>query len=201
MLLVAALATACTDGHSPPSAAPPSTLAPVTIAPTASPTSSPSPSPSEPLTTGPNVRPGEKPPEYPALARRHTAQGALAFAAYYYEAFDWGYATNDPYLVSKLSERGCVGCRRYMNGLRSLRASGGVLRGGRLGIVERGLRYGRFNYQSDYVARVVVNEGRIVITRPSKPRRTVEPPLHNYVQYVFISWLGDGWKVVEVAGE
>src|SRR5881628_647561 len=79
---------------------------------------SPTPTQTGPLTTGPNVRPGEKPPEYPALARRHDGQGALAFAYYFYEAYDWGYATNDPYLVEQISDPHCAGCRKYVKSLR-----------------------------------------------------------------------------------
>jgi len=193
-VVIVAFTAACTSSNGSPSPSP--------TPPTGSTsTSSTSPEPSEPLTTGPNVRPGEKPPEFPALAKKHTANGALAFAAYYYLAFDWGYATNDPYLVSRISAPRCEGCRKYINGLHSLDASGGVLHGGRVAILERGLRYGHFSYKSDYVARIVLDEQRIVIDRPRKPRRTIEPAVSRYVQYVFVSWRRGAWTVVEVASD
>jgi Family of unknown function (DUF6318) len=118
--LIAVLATACTTRQDAATSTlpTPSTVDPIATATTPSPT----PSATEPLTTGPNVRPGEQPPEYPALARRHTAQGALAFAAYYYEAFDWGYATNDPFLVASISARTCSACSKYIHRLQALRA-------------------------------------------------------------------------------
>jgi hypothetical protein len=64
------------------------------------PSLSPSPSRTGPLTTGPGVQPGEKPPVLDAEAKQHTASGALAFAIYYFRAYDWGIATNDAYLVA-----------------------------------------------------------------------------------------------------
>jgi len=153
-----------------------------------------------PLTTGPNVRPGEQPPEYPDLARHHTAQGALAFAAYYYEAFDWGYATNDPYLVRQISSPHCVGCQKYINGLLEVQASRSVLRGGRVHIVQHRLADGHFNYRSDYVARFVVDEEAIVIDRLDGRRKLAAPAFANYIQYVFVSWKRSHWLVTEVAG-
>lgn len=195
-VVIVAFIAGCTSSNGSPS---PSPTPPLTSS--TSTTTSPEPSPSEPLTTGPNVRPGEKPPVYPALAKRHTAQGALAFAAYYYQAFDWGYATNDPYLIRSIGLPSCSACRKYVHQLAKLRSSRGVLLGGRIQILSRGLRSGHFNFRSDYVAFVVVRQSPIVVQRPGEPPTTVAPDARKYSQFVFISWKSDRWRVVEVAGE
>ena len=195
-VVIVAFTAGCTSSNGSPS---PSPTPPVTSSSRTSP--SPEPTQSEPLTTGPNVRPGEKPPEFPALAHQHTAQGALAFASYYYEAFDWGYATNDPYLVRQISAPRCEGCAKYIAGLASVRRSRDTVLGGRVNVDSRRLAHGKFNYRSDYVARVVLDEQAIVLNRRHKPRKLLAPALTNYVQYVFVSWLRHAWFVVEVAGD
>jgi hypothetical protein len=197
--LIVGLAVGCTSEapHPAPSATPSTHATSVSM----SSHSEATPSRTGPLTTGPNVRPGEKPPEYPALAREHTANGALAFAGYYYAAFDWGYATNDPYLVNEISTPRCVGCQKYINGLRNVRAAGGVLRGGRIDVVDRSLAHGDFNYRSDFVGRFVINEEAIVIERSNGRRKFAAPGYTNYIQYVFVSWRRSRWWVTAVAGD
>jgi hypothetical protein len=138
---------------------------------------------------------------YPDLAKQHTANGALAFAAYYFDAYDWGYATNDPTLVEEVVEPSCGGCSKYISGLKSLRAKQSVLTGGRLRIVARGLRSGNFNYKSDYVVRVVLDEEPIVVrTRGSAPS-TAATAVNGYISYLFVSWRSGEWKVLEEASD
>jgi hypothetical protein len=138
---------------------------------------------------------------YPDLAKQHNANGALAFAAYYFDAYDWGYATNDPTLVEKVAEGSCGGCSKYINGLKSVRARHAVLTGGRITIVARGLRTGNFNYKSDYVVRVVLNEEPIVVRGPGSAQSTAAAAITNFVSYLFVSWRGNEWKVHEEASD
>jgi hypothetical protein len=72
--------------------------------------------PSSPLpaTTGPNVRPGEKPPTLPDVGNTNTPAGARAFAVFYVEALDWGYATMDSTLARSLFAKSCTGCARFV---------------------------------------------------------------------------------------
>jgi hypothetical protein len=85
--------------------------------------------------------------------------------------------------------------------LESVRRSKGVLVGGHIELRSSQLVHGRFRYHADFVVRVVLDEEAVVIDAPHKPRRLVAPALTNYVQFLFVSWLADGWRVVEVAGE
>ena len=52
--------------------------------------------PADVPTTGPNLlHPGERPPVMPALATQHTPEGAVAFAKFFIQTIDWGFATQD----------------------------------------------------------------------------------------------------------
>jgi len=194
---------ACTSGGGTPptptaSAVPSSTpRSDPTIA-TSDPTTS-TPTQTGPLTTGPNVRPGEKPPVFPELAKHHTRAGALAFASYYFDAYNWGYAVNDSALVQAISDWACAGCRKYVNSLKSLHDAGGFLEGGRVTVLSKSLSEGEFNYQSDYVVEATVNESRILIRRPNTSTMRL-PPVRHFRQFLFVSWKAGRWKLIEVAG-
>lgn len=197
--LIVGLVTACTGGSSndpKPSPSP-------TTRPTSSTATSHSPSPTQtgPLTTGPNVRPGEKPPDYPVLAREHSARGALALAIYYFRAYDWGYATNDGTLVREVSKKSCEGCAIYLNGLSALKQKHEVLTGGRLTIPRSSVRANAGGkYGAEYVANMVTDEEPIVL-RTSSGSRTVSPRYRNFHSLVFLSWSQSHWVVAEVVAE
>jgi hypothetical protein len=194
--VIAGMLAACTSGDAEPRPTPsPSPSSPRTSTTAAS--SSPTPTPTGPLTTGPNVRPGEKPPVYPALAKHHTADGALAFAIYYFKAFDWGYATNDSRLVAAISEPTCDGCRSYISALNSLEQSNEVLRGGRITFKSSSIAPNTYKVKAEYVADLVVDEQAVVVQGPSTTR-TAASPVTNDHSLVFVSWISGEWKVVKV---
>jgi Family of unknown function (DUF6318) len=193
---IVGLTAACTSGHG----ADPSTIPAPSGTPTTTPTVSPSPIRTGPLTTGPNMSPGEKPPAMSTTARQHTAAGALSFAQYYYRAFDWGYATNDPYLVQQISDQNCKACNRYITTLQALARAGGHVQNGRIRVKSARLTTGQFTVKSDYVADVMTDEEAVVVISPSSAPSTAEPPAMNDESLIFVSWRLTAWKVVEVGG-
>lgn len=62
-------------------------------------------------------------PELPDLARRHTGDGAAAFAGYYFKAINWAIATDDWVPALLVTAPNCSGCTRFRHGLEQLRAS------------------------------------------------------------------------------
>ena len=187
--LIAGLLAACTSGDAEPS---PSTSSDGSVATSTSPT------PGEPLTTGPNVRPGEKPPEFPALARQHTANGAIAFAGYYFKAFDWGYATNDPYLVEQISAQGCHACAQYARGLEGLAVRHATLHGGRITLDSASIFQGTLDIRAEYAVDVVMNEEPVIVDEPGASPSTVAAGVVRFHSLVFVGWRDSGWHVVEV---
>jgi hypothetical protein len=155
------------------------------------------PSPTGPLTTGPGVLPGEKPPVMSADAKQHTPAGALAFAAYYFRAFDWSIATNDPYLVTQISAPTCTACQRVIRGLSPLRSEGASLKGGRIHLETAKVVTGEFRFKSDYVVEVSLTQAPEVITRKSSVPSTAAPATRDR-SLVFVTWIGNGWRIEEV---
>jgi hypothetical protein len=195
VVIVAFVAGCTSSGGSPsPSPTPPRT------SPTST-TSSPEPSQSEPLTTGPNVRPGEKPPEFPDLAKQHTANGAIAFAGYFYRAFDWSYATNDAYLLRKLSLESCRGCASTVRGIDRLADSDAVLRGGRISLLSAQIDHRDFDFRAEYVVDVELDEEAVVIDTPTSAPSTAAARLSRHHALVFLRWNGRGWRVADLTGK
>jgi hypothetical protein len=191
MTVLAMLAAACSSSNHAHKAPDPNPTQPTTS--TAA-TSSPA---TGPLTTGPGVQPGEKPPILSNDAKQHTPAGALAFAAYYFKAFDWSVATNDPYLVRAISAPTCAACQRVISGLASLRSEGGVLRGGRMQLKSAKIVTGTFRFKADHVVEVSLNQDPEVITGPSSAPTTAAQATKD-TSLVFVSWVGHGWQVQEV---
>ena len=149
-----------------------------------------------PLSTGPGVQPGETPPVLNEDAKQHTPAGALAFANYYFKAYDWGVATTDPYLVEQISAPSCSACHRYIARLDALRGKGGHVVRGRTTVLSRALVTGSFETKADYVVQMKITEDAVVLVSPSAPPST-SAPASSYTSLVFVSWRGTRWQIVE----
>jgi hypothetical protein len=191
-VVIVAFLAGCTSSNQSPS---PSPSLPATSSTTSS-TPSPEPTQSEPLTTGPNVRPGEKPPEFPAMAKQHTANGARVFVSYYIQALDWSFATNNPFLLRRASAHACFACQRYIGALTRLRRIGGIEQGGRVvGISVSALAPGT---SDERAFKIVLRQAPIVLSLPSSPPKHIRPanPSENII---VAKWVGNSWKIASVA--
>jgi hypothetical protein len=217
LVVVALLVTACTSSHAPragsssgavasggestastgstPGPSPSTSGASPTAA--IAPSASPSSSRTGPLTTGPNMQPGEKPPQLSSYSHGHDAAGALGFATYFVKALDWGYATNDPYLIQQISSSKCSACVRFTDALQSLDPTGRELHGSRITIISAGIATGRFTVMSDYVVKLVLKDQAAILSSKTAAPSTVAPASPNYTSLIFISWTSSGWTVVE----
>lgn len=134
-----------------------------------------------------------------AQAKQHTPAGALAFATYYFRAYDWGIATNDSYLVDKIGAKSCTACQRFADGVAGAHKQHGYFKGGRINVASARLVTGSFRFKSDYVVEVTADEAALLLVRPSVAPTTAAPAATHDVSLVFVSWLaGHGWRVVEV---
>jgi hypothetical protein len=196
--VIAGLLAACTSSKADPKPTP-SSAARTTASSTAG-TATPTPSRTGPLTTGPNVRPGEKPPVYPDLAKQHSANGALAFAIYFMKTFDWGYATNDPYLLEQLILPACRGCAEYVRTFSGLSDKHELIRGGRLTPVSAGVLHEQFDFKADFVLDMVYDEQPVVLAGASNAS-TVAASLSRHHTLVFVRWTAGQWKVADVTAK
>lgn len=131
-------------------------------------------------------------------SKAHSRNGARLFAEYYFRAFDWGYATNDPYLVQSISGPACGACRTYEKSLRELRRHGGHVVGGRIRIVRSAVATGHYSIRSNYTVSVTIDEQKTQLAYPGKKTTTVERALPDLTSIVFVSWRGDRWVIIEV---
>jgi Family of unknown function (DUF6318) len=197
--LIAGMLAACTSSKADPD---PTPTPPVgTTASSSTVATSPSPSHTGPLTTGPNVRPGEKPPVFPALAKQHSADGALAFAAYYFHSFDWAYATNDATALMPLALPSCQGCKASIDALSQLRRTGETLTGGRVSILSARISHEHFNIRADFVADVELNEQAVVLHSRTAPASTVASGVRHHHALLFLQWASYRWQVADVRGK
>jgi hypothetical protein len=133
----------------------------------------------------------------PDAANEHSPAGALLFAGYYFKALDWSIATNDPYLVEKISDGTCGSCKRYIQGLNQLAAMNSRQDGGRIRVRSAKLVSGSFRFKSEFVVEVDVSEDQAVLIRPSRAPSTT--PAARYDSLVFVSWRNSGWRIIEEA--
>jgi hypothetical protein len=198
LVLLVALVGCTTARSSRPNSQPSGTTSAVSATPAASGSPGPSPSRTGPLLTGPNVRPGEKPPVLAPEGRRYSAAGALIFANYYFRAWDWSIATNDPYLVRHFAGPDCTTCRRVAKRLGVLQAKGDILRGGRITVTDGKVVFGSYSIKSDFVVMVGYKQSRAVVTAPDgSTRQGAMASADNSL--IFLTWRRSGWETVEIA--
>lgn len=160
------------------------------------PTQTLTPSRSGPLTTGLAVEPGEKPPALSRLAKAHDLNGAVAFAGYYIKALDWSYATTDPYLLHQISASTCDACKTVIDGLLKLQKEGSHAKGGRIHLESGEIcECTDTQVKAQHIVKVVDTQDAGAIVRPNGTTSD-NFARHRITTYVYLSWLGKGWKVV-----
>jgi hypothetical protein len=188
--------TACTSssGGGPTFTPPTSTYQP----PTPSTKPDPTPTTTPPVSTGPNVRPGEKPPTFPASLQVNNATAALAFAQYWLETIDWGYATTDSSLARSAFAPSCSDCTRFVKAnFDETRDQQLHFRGGRISILGRVARPDDHRNGATAVDDVTIavqkletlnRSGHVISTAPAVPRITYR---------LWLRWNRIGWAVVD----
>ena len=193
-VVATAALSSCSSAHHPATHTSSLTTSSSTIT---SATPTPSPSRTGPLLTGPGVLPGEKPPQLGPLEAPHDVGGALSFAIFYYRAYDWSVATNDPYLLSVVSSPTCTACARIITRINDLVRSRETLRGGRISLVRAGVSTERFSIHADEAVRVRINQDAYTVESTDKTQADTGRA-ETIDSLVFVSWVGSGWRVEAV---
>ena len=201
----AMVAAGCTSGNDVRAVTlPPSSAATVSASATAgTPTSSPpAPAPAVPADvpgTGRNLlRAGEKPPVMPLAATRHTSGGAVAFAVFFAQTIDWGYATSDPAYMNHYFQPTCLECVNLRNGLNTARKKSAYYRGARVTIKRANL--GAVG-GPDGAERSVVVDASVTsfdVVDKNGISLAAGPPLSQVRQEFWLSWRAGGWTTVDL---
>ena len=121
----------------------------------------------------------------------------MAFAAYYYHALDWSFATTDSYLIRNLGDPNCKACAHFIDTITGLRASNQHVEGGRSSILGTEILDGRSDVVADELIEVklrqaaghLVDAGGTVLQRNSATDSDV---------VVYATWLNGRWWVTEI---
>jgi hypothetical protein len=171
------------------------------VAPNSSASTASSPPRTEALTTGPGVKPGETPPELDPLGTNDDEQGALDFAAYFIKALDWSIATNDPVLIRQVALPSCTTCSKYIAKLDAFDGgTQGYVSGGRISITSIAIARGTSSITADQIVELTLFQEPDVIHRPSVAPSTETPSPASVKTRIYLSWVENVWKVVEMAG-
>jgi uncharacterized protein DUF6318 len=150
-----------------------------------------------PITTGPNVRPGERPPTFPRSLNKNLPSAAGAFAQYWEQTIDWGYATVDSSLARTAFSPVCTDCTRFMKIFDEAHAKGVQFHGGRMAISKWMIEPNDHRNGATAVIDVTVSIGALQAI--DRSGHIVESdPAHTHVLYrVWLRWTSTRWRVVD----
>ncbi len=137
----------------------------------------------------------------PTAATKHTADGARAFAKFFIQTIDWGYATTSSTYMRRYYQPSCTQCRVTRLALDNAQRDKQHYLGGRLTIVQVGQLVRGGPQRTDLSVRIVLNisAGELV----DRNSRASHPDVaHNgFRELVSMKWLGKGWTIVQIRGE
>jgi hypothetical protein len=159
--------------------------------------STPAPTQTGPLLTGHGVSPGEVPPTRSSFSLPHTADGAIAFAAYFYRALDWSIATTDPYLLRQISAPTCGSCNTYIDGIEKVKLAGGYSTGARITVDSVG-RVNDTLVPAEYVFQIELHQSAQVLTTGAGAAPTTYPDTGKQdTNDLYVGWGPNGWQALE----
>jgi hypothetical protein len=142
------------------------------------------------------VRPGEKPPVFDRRFLTHDQGGAIAFAAYFYKALDWSFATNNANLLRPISSPTCTACQSFVHAIDGVVADGGYSTGARLNVLSFAPKSGG-EFKADYVVAVVIHQGAQVVFYPHDAPITHSAPTPDpTTTYVYMNWRAGSYIVI-----
>jgi Family of unknown function (DUF6318) len=152
--------------------------------------------PADVPTTGPNAKAGEKPPVMPIAATQHTAAGAQAFAKFFIQTIDWGYATTSTTYMRHHFVVGCVECRSVADSIDRDRKKGHHFIGDRFTI--RGTSKPSID-GAVATQTVTVDVTSVEIVTSAGGYVGAAPALTGYKETISEKWQHGGWVVTQMA--
>lgn len=208
MLIGAVVLAACegggSGGHVSPTGPRPTATTPAPTDPSATLAQSGPPGPASPTvpadvpSTGPNLRsPGEQPPVMPLEATQHTPAGALAFAKFFIQTIDWGFATTSGAYMRHYYAPSCVECRSHADGLDNTRTAGERYLGSRFTLT--GARSTGVGKQSaDASALLAFDISSAAVLDSSNHPVSSDIARSGVQRQVWLAWKATHWTVVDM---
>jgi hypothetical protein len=152
--------------------------------------------PADVATTGANVtRAGERPPVAPALATIHSSAGGVAFAEFFIQTIDWGYATTSSAYMKHYYQASCDECSDDASGIDEGAKARHRFIGDRLINIRAELVNGGDPQTYDLAVKTTFDV--TAFEEVDKVGKSVDaaPPMPGFVETVFLDWRGNGWTV------
>jgi hypothetical protein len=151
--------------------------------------------------TGLNVNPGEKPPVFPAAASGRSQAAANAFAAFFIQTLDWGYATTNSAYMRHYYNPSCGLCASLASGLSKTHAAGHWYQGGRLATRSvRVVAADGVTAPLDYCSLVVVDISAAVVRDRAGKLLKGQGALSSQPFKLCERRVGESWRVTYLIG-
>jgi hypothetical protein len=147
-------------------------------------------------TTG-SAAPPPHAPTIPAQATQHSASGAQAYLAHYYDTSNWALATGDTRPLLGLASNACDECHAFDQEVTMLALFHSDTHGGRIRVLSSEVVDGQGTGAEVRLQANVEREARIVTTSGGIPIGNT--PATTSVVVAHLEWLGSGWQILELS--
>lgn len=198
VVIVCVGCTSTTSDNAPAPASPLATYAPSSYSTAAATAQTQTrPATGHPEITGPNVRPGENPPSFPTDLETDAPGAADAFARYWEQTVDWGYATTDSRLARSAYSASCTGCARFMKIFDGARADHVHFQGGRLAFLSSTIQPDDHHDGATAVVDVTFSIQALKAIDRSGKLVESDPAVARATDRVWVRWTGTRFTVVD----
>ncbi len=135
-------------------------------------------------------------PEKPALADENTRQGLEAFTRYWFELFDYGYATNDWSAFDKVTDPGCATCNNIKLVVQEIYEDGMWLRGGEFEVMGFDTRF-ELNAAGSIQSFVKNRQSPITYYGADGTELRTDPPPDAAIDVTFALHTSEGWVMLD----
>ncbi len=183
---------------SPPASSPPPSAA-VTAPPTASvvPSDGASTAGPEPTAASSNGPAANIPvPTKPALADENSKEGLEAFTRYWFELFNYGYATNDWETFDQVTDPACDTCRNVRNEVAARYEGGGWIIGGRVVVKNFSTEF-QTNIYGSINSFVEIEQDGLTYADPQGKTDGTTQPLPPTVNSLVALYDDQGWVILD----
>lgn len=138
---------------------------------------------------------GDTAPELPAAAKKHTKEGAVAFAKFYWDEGGEALKSGNTKMLSALSDGQCEVCQTYIDGIdkdakKGLHADINPTQIGNSKVTDQ------TEERSDFVVTLEANDKQYNLVDPQGKSTGQADPVVYDIQ-IYVDWKGSRWAVVD----
>lgn len=140
-----------------------------------------------------SAAPTPTPPVLSDAAKQPTREGAVAFVEYFWDAYNYGYAAQDPSYVQAISHEKCVFCKSTVDSITSGRRKRHTVTGGQVTLAEAVATPG--DPAKGLVVNTIIDQGAWTVVSPGGTLVDRSPAEPNQRADAAVLWVKDRWIV------